>query len=75
MMSALQAQLLWLIVNGQRPTPSTPSTNPPIDATSGKPVPSSDNYKEWVYLWTEYMQWLESDLASMGLMRGAIEYG
>ena len=50
MMSALQARLLWLIVNGQRPTPSTPSTNPPIDATSGKPVPSSDNYKEWVYL-------------------------
>jgi len=74
-MSTLQAWLLWLIVNGQWPTPPTPSTNPLIDATSGKPVPSSDDYKEWVRLQTEHMQWLESDLAAMGLMRGAIEYG
>ena len=50
MMSALQAQLLWLIVNDQQPTPPTPSTNPPINATSGKPVPSSNDYKEWVRL-------------------------
>jgi len=56
MMSTLQAQLLWLIVNGQQPTPLTPSTNPPIDATSGKPVPSFDDYKEWVHLRTEHMQ-------------------
>jgi len=75
MMSALQARLLWLIVNGQWPTPLTPSTNPPINATSGKPVLSSDNYKEWVHLQTKHMQWLESDLAAMGLMQGAIEYG
>ena len=67
-MSALQARLLWLIVNGQRPTPPTLSINPPIDTTSGKPVPSSNDYKEWVRLRTEHMQWLESDLAAMGLM-------
>jgi len=73
-MSALQAWLLWLIVNGQQPTSLTPFTNPPINATSGKPVPSFDNYKEWVCLWTEHMQWLESDLAAMGLMQEAIEY-
>ena len=51
------------------------SINPPIDTTSGKPVPGSDDYKEWVCLRTEHIQWLESDLAAMGLMRGAIEYG
>jgi len=75
MMSTLQAWLLWLIVNSQQPTPPTSSINPPIDTTSGKPVPSSDNYKEWVCLWTEHMQWLESDLVAMGLIWGAIEYG
>ena len=56
MMSTLQAWLLWLIVNGQQPTPPIPSTNPSIDATSGKPVPSSDDYKEWIHLQTKHMQ-------------------
>ena len=51
------------------------SNYPSIDTTSGKPVSSSNNYKEWVRLQTEYMQWLESDLATMGLIWGAIEYG
>ena len=30
MMSALQARLLWLIIDGQRPSPPKPSANPPI---------------------------------------------
>jgi len=75
MMSVLQARLLWLIVNGQRPSSSVSPTDPPIDPTSNKPTPSSDDYKEWVRLQNEYIQWLESDLAAMGLMHGAIEYG
>ena len=75
MMSVLQAQLLWLIVNGQRPPPPTPPINPPVDTTTKKPVPNSDEYKKWARLRNEYIQWLESDLAAMGLMRGAIEFG
>jgi len=31
MMSTLQAWLLWLIVNGQQPTP-TPPADPPVNA-------------------------------------------
>ena len=46
MMSALQAQLLWLIVNGQWPTPPTSSADPSVNATSKKPVPGFDDYKE-----------------------------
>ena len=76
MMSALQARLLWLIVDGQRPSPPKPPTDPPVDNTTNKPLPfSSDDYKEWIHLRNEHIQWLESDLAAMGLMRGAIEYG
>ena len=70
-MSALQARLLWLIVDGQRPSPP----KPPVDNTTNKPLPfSSDDYKKWIRLRNKHIQWLESDLAAMGLMRGAIEY-
>ena len=76
MVSALQARLLWLIVDGRRPSPPKPSANPPVDATTNKPLPfSSDDYKEWIHLQNAHIQWLESDLAAMGLMRGAIEFG
>jgi len=69
MMSALQARLLWLIIDGQRPSSPKPSANPPINATTNKLLPfSSDNYKEWICLWNEHIQWLKSDLATMGLM-------
>ena len=75
-MSALQARLLWLIVDGQWPSPPKPPADPPVDNITNKPLPfSSDDYKEWICLQNEHIQWLESDLAAMGLMRGAIEYG
>jgi len=52
------------------------SANPPVNATTNKPLPfSSDEYRKWIRLWNEHIQWLESDLAAMGLMRGAIEFG
>jgi len=76
MMSALQARLLWLIVDGQQPSPPKPSANPPVDATTNKLLPfSSDDYKEWIRLQNAHIQWLESDLAAMGLMREAIKFG
>jgi len=75
MMSALQAQLLWLIIDGQQPSPPKPPVDPPVDNTTNKLLPfSSDNYKEWIHLWNEHIQWLESDLAAIELMCGAIEY-
>jgi len=36
---------------------------------------SSDEYREWIRLWNEHIQWLESDLAAMDIMQGAIEFG
>ena len=69
MMSTLQAQLLWLIVNGQRPPPPKPSADPPVNATINKLLPiSSNDYREWIRSWNKYIQWLESDLSAMGLM-------
>jgi len=55
MMSALQAWLLWLIVNGQQPSPSTLPADRPVNATSGKPVSGSNDYKEWVHLQNEHI--------------------
>ena len=55
-MFALQAWLLWLMVNGQQPTPLTPPADPPLNTTFKKSVPSSDDYKEWVHLWSKHMQ-------------------
>jgi len=76
MMSALQAQLLWLVVDGQQPSPPKSSANPPVDATTNKLLPfSSDDYKEWIHLQNVHIQWLKSDLAAMGLMQGAIKFG
>jgi len=44
-MSALQLQLLWLIVDGQRPSPPKPPTNPPVNPTNNKLLPVSyDEY-------------------------------
>jgi len=74
--SALQARLLWLIVDGWQSFPPKPSANPPVNATTNKLLPfSSNEYREWIRLWNEHIQWLESDLATMGLMQGAIKFG
>ena len=76
MMLALQVRLLWLIIDGQRPSPPKPPSSPPIDATTKSPVlVTSAEHQAWVRLQNKYMQWLESDLAAMGLMHGAIEFG
>ena len=76
MMSALQMRLLWLIVDGQRPSPPKPPSSPPIDATTKLPVLiTSAEHQAQVHLQNKYMQWLESDLATMGLICGAIEFG
>ena len=75
-MSALQVRLLWLIIDGQWPSPLKPPSGPPVDATTKLPVPvTSAEHQAWVCLQNEHIQWLESDLAAMGLMCGAIEFG
>ena len=51
-------------------------SSPLINATTKSPVlVTSTKHQAWVHLQNKYMQWLESDLAAMGLMRGAIEFG
>jgi len=75
MMLALQVRLLWLIVDGQQPSPPKPPPSPPIDATTKSPVlVTSAKHQAWVHLQNKHMQWLESDLAAMGLMHRAIEF-
>jgi len=67
---------LWLIVNGQQPSPPKSSANSPIDNITNKLLPfSSNDYKKWICLQNEHIQWLESDLATMELIHGAIKYG
>jgi len=76
MKAALQARLLWLFVEGLEICPSKPSMDPPVDSSTRKPVlVSSAAYKEWIAEKKEYLEWLWSDSAAMGLMRGAIEFG
>jgi len=57
MMSALQARLLWLVIDGQQPSPPKPSANPPVNVTTNKPLLfSSDNYKKWICLQNMHIQ-------------------
>jgi len=59
MMLALQARLLWLIVDGQWPSPPKPPFSPPIDATTKLPVlVTSTKHQVWVHSQNKYMQWL-----------------
>jgi len=50
MTSALQAQLLWLIIDGQQPSPKPPANSPVNDITNKLLPFSSDEYREWIYL-------------------------
>ena len=69
-------RLLWLFVEVLEICPSKPSMDPPVDSVTGKPVlVSSVAYKEWITEKKEYLEWLWSDSAAMGLMQGAIEFG
>jgi len=75
MKAALQAHLLWLFVEGLEICPSKPSVDPPIDSTTQKPMSvSSPDYKAWIAKKKEYLEWLQSDSAVMGLIRDAIEF-
>jgi len=75
-MLALQARLLWLIVDGQQPSPLKPPSSPLVDATTKLPVPiTSVEHQAWVHLQNKHIQWLESNLAAIGLMCRAIEFG
>jgi len=57
MMFALQAWLLWLIVDGQQPSFPKFSADPPVDNTTNKLLPfSSDDYKECICLQNKYIQ-------------------
>ena len=75
MILALQVRLLWLIVDSQRPSPLKPPSSPPIDTTTKLPVPiTSAEHQAWVCSQNKHIQWLESNLAAIGLMHGAIEF-
>jgi len=74
MKAALQARLLWLIVTGRRSQPTEPDPNPPVNANQKLFTPSSTEYKDWNQSHNDFLSWLESDNAAMGLMRGAMEF-
>ena len=75
MKAALQVRLLWLFVKGLEICSSKPSADPPIDSTTQKPMSvSSPDYKAWIAKKKEYLEWLQSDSATMGLIRDAIEF-
>ena len=65
MRAALQAWKLWLLVDSLEECPLIPTPKPPF-TSKGLPylMPS-----------VEYRDWLWSDSAAMGLMKGAIKFG
>ena len=75
MKAALQAHLLWLFVKGLEEYPSKPSSGPPINMDNKSLIPTLLEYKEWTTLKKEYLDWLCSDSAAMGLMWDAIKFG
>jgi len=76
MILALQVKLLWLIVDSQQPSPLKSPSSPPIDTTTKLSVPiTSTEHQAWVCSQNKHIQWLESNLATMGLMCGVIEFG
>ena len=67
MKAALQARLLWLFVKSLEECPPKLSSGPPIDIDNKPLIPTSLEYKEWTTK-KEYLDWLRSDSAAMGLM-------
>jgi len=56
MMLVLQARLLWLIVDGQRPFPPKPPPSSSIDATIKLSVlVTSAEHQAWVHLQNKHM--------------------
>jgi len=47
----------------------------PIDKNGKQLLSSTTEYKDWVQLKKDYLEWLRSDGAAMGLMRGATKFG
>jgi len=75
MKAVLQACLLWLFVEGLEDCPPKPSLTHPL-GTDNKPlITTSPKYKDWIVSKRDYLDWLRSNSAAMGLMRGAIEFG
>ena len=72
---ALQGHLLWLFVEDLEECPPKPSSGPPIDMDNKLLIPTLLEYKEQTTSKKEYLDWLHSDSAAMGLMRGAIKFG
>ena len=74
MKAVLQAQLLWLIVTSRRSQPTEPDPNPPVDANQKPFTSSSTEYKDWNQFHNDFLSWLKSDNAAIGLMHGAMEF-
>jgi len=74
MKAALQARLLWLIITGRRSQPTEPDPNPPVNVNQKPFIPSSTEYKDWNQSHNNFLSWLKSDNAAMGLMHGAMEF-
>ena len=65
---ALQACLLWLFVKSLEECPPKLSSGPPINMDNKLLIPTLLEYKEWTTSKKEYLDWLHSDSAAMGLM-------
>ena len=68
MKAALQACLPWLFVEGLEECPPKLSFNPLIDVDNKPLVPTLLGYKKWITSKKEYLDWLHSNSAAIGLM-------
>ncbi len=74
MKAALQARYLWLFIKGDEVCPLKPPQMVPVDSEGNPFGRSTAEYKDWKQDHDDYLRWLRSDGAAMGLIRGAIDF-
>ena len=75
MKATLQAQKLWLLVDSLEECPPILTSKPPFTSESLSYSTSLVEYRDWLKSREDYLDWLQSDGAAIGLMKDAIEFG
>jgi len=75
MKAVLQARKLRLLVDSLEECPLIPTPKPPFISKGLPYLMSSVEYRDWLKPREDYLDWLWSDSAAMGLMKGAIKFG
>ena len=75
MKSALQAWKLWLLVDSLEECSPISTSKPFFIFESLSYLISLVEYKDWLKLREDYLDWLQSDSTAMSLMKATIKFG